>query len=51
MLNITDIPDWVECEAFGSNEFDPKKNITGDLYSKLTSKSPIAHIDKVSNRL
>lgn len=49
MLYVTDIPDWIICEALGTYDFDTKKTIDADSYSKCYDKSPIKHIDKIKS--
>jgi hypothetical protein len=48
MLFCTDIPDWIICEGFGRYEYDFKTTGNPSLYDELYKRSPISHIENVT---
>ena len=45
MFATTDIPDWTLAEL--GEKYDPARVLTPELYQKLYTASPIAHIEAV----
>jgi acylaminoacyl-peptidase len=47
MHHLTDIPDWVACEAFGTNEFNLDLFTQPNARETLFDKSPIKYVNNV----